>query len=375
MSRFDDLVPEHIRALSLYSPGKPIRQAERESGVRCIKLSSNENPLGPSPLALKAMREAADRVHFYPDNDASELRQQLATRHNVPPEQILVTDGSTALLDILARTLLGPGHNAVTSARSFIVYPIVTCATGARLIEVPMRDDAYDLDAIAKAINRETRLVFLANPNNPTGTMFDAAATDAFLARMPDHVLVALDEAYCDYASDFARRHGMEYSHSLDYVRAGRNVVVLRTFSKAHGLAGMRVGYGLGPAGLLQHLARVRTAFSVSALAEAAALAALGDEAHVQRAIESNAAGVAWLLEKFREMDVRAVPTSANFIYFEAGEDAATLARRIQAEGVIVRPLNAWGAPTALRVTVGTPEQNELFVSALRKTLARAAVR
>ncbi|MGH9580733.1 MAG: histidinol-phosphate transaminase [Terriglobales bacterium] len=375
MSRFDDLIPEHIRALSLYQPGKPIRQAERESGIRCIKLSSNENPLGPSPKALEAMRKAAAQANFYPDNDASEVRQRLAALHDVAVEQVLVTDGSTVLLDILARTLLGPGHNAVTSERSFIVYPIVTRAAGAHLIEVPMRNDAFDLEAIAEAIGDDTRLVFLANPNNPTGTMFDAAATDAFLERVPSHVIVVLDEAYCDYARHYARLHNIEYSRSLDYVRAGRNVVVLRTFSKAHGLAGIRVGYGLGPAELLLHLARVRTAFSISAVAEAAALAALDDEAHVQRSVESNAAGVAWLQAKLREMGVRAVPTTANFIYFDAGEDAAPLARRIQAEGVIVRPMNAWGAPNALRVTVGTPEQNELFISALRKTLARAAVR
>ncbi|HXE90045.1 MAG TPA: histidinol-phosphate transaminase [Terriglobales bacterium] len=375
MASIEDFLPEHIRALAQYIPGKPIRQAERESGVACIKLSSNENPLGPSPRAVEAMRRALAEVNYYPDNDASELRFRLALRHDVAVEQVIVADGSTALIDLLARALLAPGRNAVTSERSFIVYPIAVRAAGGTLIQVPMRDHAFDLEAIARAITRDTRLIFLANPNNPTGTLFDAAATDAFLARVPDDVLVILDEAYCDYATDYARSRGIEYSHSLDYVRGGRNLMVLRTFSKAHGLAGARVGYGFGPPRLIEYLSRLRTAFSVSAVAEAGALAALDDEAHIRRSLEMNASGAAWLGQKFRELGIRFVPTTANFIYFDPGEDAAALARRLQAEGVIVRPLTVWGAPTALRVTIGTPEMNEKFVSALKKVMERAPVR
>ena len=178
MPDFDELIPEHIRALARYSPGKPIRQAERESGVRCVKMASNENPFGPSPRAVEAIRTAVSDANFYPDNDCSELRRALADRHGLQPEHILVGDGSTALLDVIARTLLAPGRNAVTSERSFIVYPIVTQAAGGRLIEVPMREHTFDLDAILAAINRDTRIVYLANPNNPTGTMFAAAATE-----------------------------------------------------------------------------------------------------------------------------------------------------------------------------------------------------
>jgi histidinol-phosphate aminotransferase len=374
MSRFDELVPRHIRELGEYVPGKPIRQAERESGTCCIKMASNENPFGPSPKALEAMRAAAAEANLYPDNDNTELRLLLASKYDVSTEQVLVTDGTTAFLDLIARTLLAPGLNAVTSERSFIVYPIVTRAAGGTLVEVPMRNDAFDLDAIAAAVNQDTRIVYLANPNNPTGTMFDAAATDRFLARVPPHVMVVLDEAYCDFAEHFARSRGVTYSHSLEYVRRGRNVVVLRTFSKAHGLAGMRVGYGFGPPELLRHFARVRMAFSVSALAEAAACAALNDTEHIRRAVENNARGAAWLLEQFSQMGIRAVPTAANFIYFDVGEDAAAVARRMQADGVIVRALTAWRIPTAIRVTIGTPGQNERFVSALKKALERAAV-
>lgn len=375
MTNFDELVPEHIRALASYTPGKPVRQAERESGVRCIKMASNENPFGPSPKALQAMREAAALANFYPDNETSELRLRLAGLHKVQPEQTLVTNGSTALLGIIARTLLAPGLSAITSERSFIVYPIVTRSAGARLIQVPMKDAAFDLDAIANAVDRNTRIIFIANPNNPTGTIVDAPATDAFLKKLPEHVIVVLDEAYSDFASDFAKLRGVEYSHSLDYVRQGRNVVVLRTFSKAHGLAGVRVGYGLGPAPLMQYFNRLRTTFSVSVIAEAAAIAALQDEAHIGKTVENNRYGAQWLSKKLTEMGLRPVPTYANFIFVDVGEDAAALGKRIQAEGVIVRPMTAWGISTAIRVTIGTPEQNERFVTALAKVLEKAAVR
>lgn len=369
----DELVPEFIRRLPGYTPGKPIRQAETESGVSCIKMASNENPWGPSPRALEAMRAAAADSNFYPDNDATTLRHVVAERHRLPVDQVLITAGSSAFLDLIARVLLRPGLNAVSSERSFIVYPIATKAAGARFVEVPMREHTVDLDALLAAIDPDTRLVFLANPNNPTGTMFDAAATDRFLEQVPGHVLVILDEAYCDFAEDFSRRRGIRYSHSLDYVREGRNVVVLRTFSKAHGLAGMRVGYGFGPASLLSYCANLRPPFSISGVAEAAALAAFEDGAHVRKTIENNAAGAVWLLERLRELGLTALPTSTNFIYFDVGEDCVPVVKRMQEEGVIVRPLRAWGAPTAIRVTVGTPEQNERFIAALKKSL-RAVV-
>jgi histidinol-phosphate aminotransferase len=368
------LVPEHLRKLGAYAPGKPIRQAEKESGVRCIKMASNENPFGPSPRALEAMQQAAATSNFYPDNDATELRHRLAGLNQLAPDQVLVTDGSTVLLDLIARTLLAPSLNAVTSVRSFIVYLIATRAAGAELIEVPMDGDGYDLDAIADAVNEDTRVVYLANPNNPTGTLFDAAATDRFLARIPSSVFVVLDEAYADFANHFAGQRSVEYSHSLNYVREGRPVIVLRTFSKAHGLAGLRVGYGFGPPEILAYLERLRTAFSVSAVAEAAALAALDDADHIRMTLENNDRGAEFLMAKLKELGYKPVPTWANFIYFDAGVDAATLAKRIQAEGVIVRSLVPWGIPTAIRVTIGTPEHNQRFIAALAKATDRAGV-
>ena len=368
-------IPEHIRALAGYVPGKPMRQAQQESGIPMIKLASNENPFGPSPLAIEAIRAASGEVNLYPDNDASELREALAARHHLAPGQIFLADGSLGILDVLARTFLVPGTNCITSERSFISYPLVTRNTGAKFVQVPMHGDAYDLDAIAAAINTQTRVILLANPNNPTGTMFDADATDAFLARVPDDVLVVLDEAYFDFAEYFAQRRGIVYSRSLDYVRKGRqNLLVLRTFSKAHGLAGIRLGYACGDPELLRYFGKVRNSFSISVLAEAAGLAAIRDEDHIRRTVENNAAGAGWLMERFHEMGIRAVPTSGNFIYFTIDEDGNAFAKRMQAEGVIVRSLVPWGIPNAIRVSIGTPEENEIFVAALKKVVGRVTV-
>jgi histidinol-phosphate aminotransferase len=372
MSHFKKLVPEHVQKLTSYKPGKPVRQAEWESGVSCIKLASNENPFGPSPLAIEAIKNAASGFHFYPDNTVAELTARLAELHEVDASQILVTAGGTTLLDILARTLLGPGLNAVTSKLSFIVYPIVTHATGAHLIEVPTLNDGYDLDSILAAVDGNTRVIYIANPNNPTGTILDAAAIDRFLDRLPPHVVTVLDEAYCDFAGYFAAERGLEYSHSLGYVRAGRPVVVLRTFSKSHGLAGLRVGYGMGPAELMGYLARMKPTFMVSSVAETAALAALADADHVRRAVENNAAEAKTLMPAIAAMGIRVVPTWANFFFCHVGEEAVGLCQLLQEEGVIVRPMaGGWGAPDAFRVTIGTPEQNEQFLAALKRARTR----
>jgi histidinol-phosphate aminotransferase len=372
MTEFSKLVPAHVRKLASYKPGKPRRQAELESGMRCIKMASNENPFGPSPLAIEAIKAAAQEVNFYPDNGVTELTARLAEMHGVEPAQVLVTAGSSVLLDIMARTLLGPGLNAITSKLSFIVYPIVTRATGAQFIEVPTVEDGYDLDGILAAVDVNTRLVYLSNPNNPTGTILDANAIDRFLDRLPSHVIAVLDEAYCDYAGYFATECGLAYSHALDYVRQQRRVVVLRTFSKAHGLAGLRVGYGMGPAELMGYFARMKSAFMVSSLAEAGALAALADADHVQRAVGTNAAEATLLTQAISEMGIRVTPTWTNFLFCRIGEDAGGLCRALQDDGIIIRHMSgSWGAPDAFRVTIGTPEQNQQFLGALKRAVSR----
>jgi histidinol-phosphate aminotransferase len=255
------------------------------------------------------------------------------------------------------------------------VYPIATQAAGGKLIQVPMKNDTFDLDGILRAADKNTRIVYIANPNNPTGTLLDAATVGRFLDRVPAHVLTVLDEAYCDFAEPMARAAGIEYSHSLDYVRHGRRVVVLRTFSKAHGLAGLRIGYGMGDPELLNYFARVRTAFSISEVAQAAALAALEDRAHISMTVDNNITGAKFLTKEIAALGFRVIPTFANFLYIEIGEDAGAVAKRFEAEGVIVRPLNgAWGAPKAIRVTIGTPEQNQRFLAALKKVAEQALV-
>ena len=336
-----------------------------------IQLASNENPFGPSPKAVEAMRAALAQCNFYPDNEASELRQKLAERHNLKPEQIVVAAGLTSFLDTIARTLLSPGLNAVTSQRSFIVYSLATKAAGGELIEVPPREDGFDLEGIAADINGNTRLVFLANPNNPTGTLVSADEFDRLLDKVPDHVLVILDEAYYDYAQYFTKLRHVEYSRSLDYVREGHKVMVLRTFSKAHGLAGIRVAYGMGPAESIASFTRMCPTYSVSVPAQAAAIAALEDEAHTSRSVEINAEQSEQLATAITALGHRVVPTWANFLYCELGEDAVAFAKRMREEGVLIRPLGSWGAPTAVRITVGTPEQNVIFLKAFRKVIER----
>jgi histidinol-phosphate aminotransferase len=371
MISFHDLVRENVRTLNGYSAGKSSRQAEQECGVTCIKLASNENPFGPSPLAVEAMRTALAETNLYPDDAASELRAALAAHHSVPAENVLVTAGSTSLIGLLSRTLLEPGLNAISSELSFIAYPIMVKAAGGSYRQVAMRNHSFDLEAIAAAIDSNTRLVFIANPNNPTGTMLTAQEVERFLARVPETVTVVLDEAYYDFAEWKASQRGVQYSRSLDYVRQGRNVVVLRTFSKAHGLAGVRIGYGVGPAELMGYCSRLRTTFSVSVVAQAAGMAALQDTEHVRRAVINNSGQAEWLVAELLAMGYQAVPTWANFLYVELGEDAAGIADRLQGEGVIIRPLGPWGAPQAIRVTIGTPEQNQRFVKAFKTAVDR----
>ncbi len=365
MSRFFDIVTKPARELGAPQPAVSAVSPKPEPSL--IKLDANENPLGPSPRALEAMRRTLSNVHSYPDNDCTELRVALAARHEVAMEQLLISVGSTGVLSLLCLTLLAPGLNAVTSERSFVVYGMAVRATGAELIETPMREDAFDLGAILDAINEHTRLVFVANPNNPTGTMVDADQIDEFLAQVPGHVIVVLDEAYYDFAEYFAKRRNARYSTSLDYVRQGAGVVVLRTFSKAHGLAGLRIGYGMGPAELLSYCTRMQNTFSVSSVAVEAALAAVDDAAHIERTVANNAEQAQVLGVGLSELGFRVLPTWANFLYCEVGYDAGAIAEHLRQEGISVRPLGAWGSPNSIRVSIGTPQQNERFLDAMRR--------
>jgi histidinol-phosphate aminotransferase len=372
MSRFFDLVSKPARDMggafaSSATPAAPGPPSQ------LIKLDSNENPFGPSARVLDAMRNALATAGNYPDDDCNPLRLKLASYHRLPTEQVLVTAGSTGMIGLLCQTLLAPGLNAVTSERSFIVYGMAVQAAGAHLIEARMREESFDLDAILTAANSDTRIIFLANPNNPTGTMLEAEAVERFLSQVPSHVIVVLDEAYCEYAQHFAKLRGSTYPNSLEYVKQGASVVVLRTFSKAHGLAGLRVGYGLGPAELLGYCARMRNTFSVSSVALAAAVAAVDDPSYIQRVVENNAIQSRDLSQGLTALGYRVIPTWANFLCCDVGEDAAAVAAKLQDEGVGVRPLGPWGAPNCIRVTIGTPEQNQAFLKAARKMKASSS--
>ena len=369
MSRFFDLVSKPVRDMGGPLPEYPAPQGFGDSERSIIRLDSNENPFGPSPRAVDAIHFCLSAANSYPDDDCSRLRHILADFHDIPAEQVMVTAGSTQMLALLCQTMLAPGLNAVTSERSFIVYGMAVHATGAQLVEAPMREDRIDLTAILDLINEHTRLVFLANPNNPTGTMLDAETVDRFISEVPGHVVVVLDEAYYDFAAHFAERRKKGYSRSLHYVRNHASVVVLRTFSKAHGLAGLRVGYGIGPAELLAYCMRMRNTFSVSSVAQAAALAAIEDPGHIAQAVSNNAEQAQVMGVGMSEFGYRVVPTWANFLYIDLGEDAAAFAECLRGEGVSVRPLGAWGAPNCIRVSIGTPAQNSAFLQSVQRVL------
>jgi histidinol-phosphate aminotransferase len=358
---FGERVPDYIHRINAYVPGRPIEEVERELKIRAVKLASNENPLGPSPRAIEAAREALGGVNRYPDGGGHYLREALAGLHGVRLENVILGLGSSELIDLSARMMVRPGDEGLTSLGAFPLFYIAIQATGGKLVTVPLKDHAFDLDAIARAITSRTSFIILANPNNPTGTMFTADEFDSFLARVPEDVLVVLDEAYCDYVQHPG------YTRSIAGVRDGANVLVLRTFSKVHGLAGMRIGYGVGPAALLKEMDKVRTPFNTTSIAQVAALAAMGDVVHTRRSVESNRAGMLQLTAGLDKIGAKFVPSFGNFIYIEAGIRASEVGRELEKLGVIVRPLDWMGMPDGLRVTVGTADENEKFLTAYAK--------
>jgi histidinol-phosphate aminotransferase len=358
-----------VNQLSVYEPGRPIEEVAREFGIErpeeIVKLASNENALGPSPRAVRAMREAAGRMHLYPDGGSYHLRRALARRLDVSPDQIAPGHGSNEILALLGHVFLHAGTNIVMADRAFAVYRLVAALYQADVVAVPMRDFTHDLDAMAAAIGPATRLVFVGNPNNPTGTMVDGPAIDRFMARVPDDVAVVFDEAYVELLPPERQ------PDTLRYVREGRSVFVLRTFSKTYGLAGLRVGYAVARADAIAALNRVRQPFNVNAMAQAAALAALEDEAHVERTRRMVARGLRQLERAFDGMGLERVPSVANFILVKTGSGRAVF-EALQRRGVIVRPMDAYGLPDHVRVSVGTARENRRFLEALRAVRAEA---
>lgn len=349
-------IPAHIRQVVPYQPGKPVEEVERELGIRAIKLASNENPLGPSPMAIEAARKALAEANRYPDGGAFYLREKIAARYGVRMEAVFVGLGSSEVIDLAARVLLGPGLEAVTSEGSYPPYAISTCGAGARLVTAPLKNYAYDLEALAGVLTPETRIVFLANPNNPTGTYFHSDALENFLAHVSPQTLVVLDEAYFDYVED------SQYSRSIELAKQSENILVLRTFSKVYGLAGLRVGFGIGPPGLLVEMDKLRTAFNTASIGQAAALAAMDDLEHVRRSVEVNRAGRHQIQQGLAAMGVRFIPSAANFVFVETEGSGATVGAELLRQGVIARPMGWMGFPHAIRISVGLEEENRRFL-------------
>ena len=361
-----DLAPACIRAIAPYQPGKPISELAREMGLEeagIIKLASNENPLGVSPFAQRAIDRALAGLARYPDGNGFELKQALTGRYGVAQECIVLGNGSNDVLELAARAFLTPGLEAIYSRHAFAVYPLVVQAIGAKGMEVPAKKFGHDLGAMRRAITPKTRMVFIANPNNPTGTLVDAVELEAFISALPKEIVVVLDEAYNEYLPEELK------AGSIGWLRRFPNLIVTRTFSKVYGLAGLRVGYAFADSGVADLMNRVRQPFNVNSLALAAATAALGDHEFVRRSFELNQAGMRQITAGFKKLGIGYIPSCGNFVSFRV-EKAAAVFQRLLKMGVIVRPIASYGMPQHLRVTIGLESENARFLAALERALA-----
>lgn len=360
------LAKEGVLSIRPYEPGKPIEEVSRELGIPeqdIIKLASNENPIGPSPLGIKAIRDCADQVNLYPDGDCYYLKNDLAEYLKVKPENLIMGNGSNDVLQIIADTFITPDDEVIYSRHAFVVYSLVTQVADAKAVIVDMIDYTHDLQAMADAITDKTKVIFIANPNNPTGTMVTSEQVEQFMKRVPDDVVVVFDEAYYEYVTR------SDYPQTLKYIKDGRTVITLRTFSKIYGLAGLRVGYGIARQDIVEVLNKVRQPFNVSMIAQAAARASLKDKEHVAKSIKINSEGKEFLYKELEKMGLDYVPTEANFILIHVGRSGAEVMSKMLKKGVIVRPVGGYELPNSIRVTIGTPEQNQKFISALKEVM------
>jgi histidinol-phosphate aminotransferase len=356
---------KNIQEISPYVPGKPIDDVRRELGLKgeILKLASNENPLGPSPLAVRALRAGIKGVHLYPDDGCFTLGKRLAAHLGVAEDQLIFGNGSVDIIDFIVKTFVAPGDHVVLAEGAFIMYRIAARIADARVTAVPLKHQAHDLDAMADALTPATKVCFIANPNNPTGTMVTAAQVAAFMTRVPRSCVVVFDEAYFEYIDR------ADFPDTIRSLPEWPNAVVLRTFSKIYGLAGLRVGYGIGHPELIAAVRKVRLPFNVGLLSQLGCQAAIGDKRHVAASRRMNAAGKKFLYRQFEAMGVPYVPSEGNFILADPGVDSQGVFLALQKLGVIVRPVKNYGFPTALRVTVGTERQNRRLVAALAKAL------
>jgi histidinol-phosphate aminotransferase len=351
--------PDHIKSINPYVPGKPIEELERELGITgSTKLASNENPLGSSPLAIKALRKGITGLNRYPDGSCFYLRSALSESLSVSGSDIIFGNGSNEIIELAVRTFLSPGDEAIMAQPSFIVYSMVVQAVNGRSVVVPLREWRHDLEAMASRITDKTKIIFTANPNNPTGTISTNEEMDSFMEKVPESVLVVVDEAYYEYV------RSADYADGMKYFRQGKNILILRTFSKIYGLAGLRIGYGISRPEIITEMNKVRQPFNVNTLAQMAALAALKDHAHVEKSRRTNERGMKYLYRELKAMKVHFIPSEANFIYLPLKDDTALqIYNDLLKEGVIVRPMG----PRAIRITVGLPGENKRLIEALKK--------
>lgn len=360
----EEMTRPAVFTLQPYEAGKPIAEVRRELGISdVIKLASNENPLGPSPRVIAVLREEAARVHFYPDSNCFYLKQDLAAHTGFAPEQILVGNGSDELLKLIAETFILPGDEVIVADPTFSEYEFVTKIMAGNCVKVPTKDFRHDLEGMLARITSRTKIMVICNPNNPTGDMLTAAEVDSLMQALPEHVLIIFDEAYAEYVTS------PDYPDTSRYLREGRRVVVLRTFSKIYGLAGLRVGYGITTPEIAALVNRVREPFNVNLLAQEGARAALADQEHVQKSRQLNKEGRDFLSSEFQRLGFSFVPSQTNFIFVDVGIDSRTVFQKLLRQGVIVRSGDIFGCPTMLRVTVGTMAENRRFIAALETVL------
>lgn len=365
----NELARPNILEIRPYVPGKPIEEVERELGLKDpIKLASNENPIGPSPRAIEAMEKAIRKVNFYPDSNCFYLKKALAQHVGMQEENVIIGNGSDEILKLLAEAFLKDGEEVIYGVPSFVEYEFVTRVMNGKMVEVSLKNFTYDLPAIAEKITSRTKIIFICNPNNPTGTMVTQQEVEKFMTQVPDDVLVVFDEAYQEYCTDQA------YPNTLKYVQEGRKVIVLRTFSKIYALAGLRVGYGIAAKEFIDCLMRVREPFNVNSIAQAAALASLEDKDWVESVRQLNMEGRDYWYRELSAMGLDYVPTQANFLFINVKASSIEVGDRLMRKGVIVRPGNIFGYPEYIRVTIGTREQNEYFITTLRQVLGEMGI-
>jgi histidinol-phosphate aminotransferase len=361
---FHLLANSSIRNLIPYQPGKPIEEVERELGIKsAIKLASNENPLGPCPSAILAAQKAMSKMHLYPDGGCYALKQALAEFLHIQPTQLTIGNGSENVLEMIVKSYLTAGSSAVISQYAFLTIPLLIKSYGADIINVPANNFCHDIPKMIEAVRADTRIIFIVNPNNPTGTYVTAAELLLLLNSIPSQVLVVLDEAYHEYIEK------NDYPNSLELLKQFPNLIVTRTFSKAYGLAALRLGYAVSSPKIADVLNRARLPFNVNTIATYAAQAALGDQDHIKKSVELNKNGIAQLEAGLKKLEIKFIPSLGNFITIDVEKNAVDIYQKLLYQGIIVRPLNAYDMPTFLRVTVGTVEQNDMFLKALQTVL------